>query len=274
MEPPVKLVARRYLQPMREGGSLPGVVETDDGMYVVKFRGAGQGPRALVAELIVAGLARALELPVPDAAPVVLEPGFGAEQEESEIRELLERSVGVNVGLRYLDGAFNYQPGPASDLIDGWLASRTVWLDALTTNPDRTARNPNLLVWERRPWLIDHGSALYAHHAWETLDDTRMRAPFPMIRDHVLLLAADELERADEHGAARLSRDRIDAVLDDVPDELLTDSLAAAAPAALRARYADWLERRLEAPRAFAEDAVRARDAKRAAAPTRLPTRR
>ena len=255
---------------MREGGSLPGVVETDDGLRVVKFRGAGQGPRALVAEVIVAGLARALELPVPDVAPVVLEPGFGAEQEDSEIRELLERSVGVNVGLRYLDGAFNYQPGAAADLIDAAFASRTVWLDAFTTNPDRTARNPNLLVWERRPWLIDHGSALYAHHSWATLDEARMRAPFPMIRDHVLLDLADDVAAADAAAVAAIDAARLESIVAAVPDELLPDD----APAAQRARYVDWLSRRLEAPRAFVEEIERARELKRASPPARLRTRR
>ena len=263
------LSARRYLQPMREGGSLPGVVETEDGLFVAKFRGAGQGPRALVAELIVAGIARALGLAVPDAEPIVVEPGFGAEQPDPEVRELLERSVGVNMGLRYLDGAFNYQPGAARDLIDGAFASRTVWLDAFTTNPDRTARNPNLLVWQRRPWLIDHGSALYAHHSWDTLDDDRMRAPFPMIRDHVLLLAADELERTDEEAAAVLDRTRLLSIVAAVPDELLGDDADAQ-----RARYVDWLVRRLDAPRAFAAEAMRARELKSAEPPTRLQTRR
>ena len=259
---------------MREGGSLPGVIETSDGLYVVKFRGAGQGPRALVAEVIVAALARALDLPVPECAPVLLEPGFGAEQQESEIRELLERSVGVNIGLRYLDGAFNYQPGAARDLIDGWTASRTVWLDAFVTNPDRTARNPNLLVWQRRPYLIDHGSALYAHHSWDTLDDARMRTPFQMIRDHVLLEAADEIARADELGAATLQPARLRDILARVPDALLGDAFANATPDATRTRYVDWLTRRLEAPRDFAAEALRARDAKLAAPPSRLQTRR
>ena len=259
---------------MREGGSLPAVIETDDGLYVVKFRGAGQGPRALVAEVIVAGVARALELPVPECAPVLLERGFGAEQEETEIRELLERSVGLNIGLRYLDGAFNYQPGAARDLIDGWTASRTVWLDAFVTNPDRTARNPNLLVWERRPWLIDHGSALYAHHAWDTLDDARMRTPFQMIRDHVLLEKADEVPRADEVAAATLDRAQLDSILAAAPEELLVDAFPDLPADSTRARYVDWLARRLEAPRDFATEAVRARDAKLAAAPSRLQTRR
>ena len=259
---------------MREGGSLPGVVDTDDGMYVVKFRGAGQGPRALVAELVVAGIARALELPVPDCAPVVLEPGFGAEQQDPEVRELLERSVGVNAGLRYLDGAFNYQPGAARELIDARFASRTVWLDALVTNPDRTARNPNLLVWQRRPWLIDHGSALYAHHSWSTLDDARMRTPFPMIRDHVLLDVADDIEGADRAGAATLDRSAVERILDDVPDELLLDDATALSPDATRVRYVAWLARRLEAPRAFADEAMRAREERLAAPAERLRTRR
>ena len=264
-----RITAQSYLQPMREGGSLPGVVETDDGLYVAKFRGAGQGPRALVAELIVAGIARAIGLPVPDVAAIVLEPGFGAEQEETEIRELLERSAGVNMGLRYLDGAFNYQPGAARELIDAEFASRTVWLDAFTTNPDRTARNPNLLVWQRRPWLIDHGSALYAHHAWATLDDERMRAPFPMIRDHILLLSAADIGRADREAAEVLRREALSDIVGAVPDEILGDDAGAQ-----RARYVAWLMRRLEAPRAFADEAIRARALRSAEPQARLGVRR
>jgi hypothetical protein len=167
--PPLHVTAREYLQPLREGGSLPAVVDTDAGMFVVKFRGAGQGARALIAELVVGVIATALGLPVPDLAVVSLAPGFGADQRDPEIRDLLEASTGVNVGLRYLDGAFNFDRFAAGDLIEAGFADDLVWLDAYLTNPDRTPRNPNLLVWDRRLWLIDHGSALYAHHAWSTV---------------------------------------------------------------------------------------------------------
>src|SRR5919204_1503955 len=159
-----RVTATRYVQPLREGGSLPAVVDTEDGLYVVKFRGAGQGPKALVAELIVGLLAERLDRPVPQLALVHLPAAFGGSEPDPEIQDLLRGSHGLNVGLRYLDGAFNFDPAAAGDVITSGFAARVVWLDALVTNPDRTHRNPNLLVWDRRPWLIDHGAALYVHH--------------------------------------------------------------------------------------------------------------
>ena len=157
--------ATRYLQPLREGGSLPAVVDTEAGMFVTKFRGAGQGVKALVAELLAALLARALDLPVPETVLIDVSPIFGRTERDPEIQELLRRSHGTNLGMRYLDGAFNFDPYAAGSLIDPELAAETVWFDAFLTNPDRTARNPNILIWQRRPWLIDHGAAIYAHHA-------------------------------------------------------------------------------------------------------------
>lgn len=269
--------ARRYLQPLREGGSLPGVVETDDGLYVVKFRGAGQGPRALIAELITGLVANTLELAVPDLAIVEVSAGFGAEQADSEIRDLLAASTGENVGLRYLDGAFNYDGRAAGDLISSDFASRVVWLDAYLTNPDRTPRNPNLLVWQRRPWLIDHGSALYAHHAWESVDEERTRTPFPLIRDHVLLLAADDLGHADGRAADVLTGDCIATLLEQVPEALLLDPLARGAfrsAEEARSRYGRYLTERMRGPREFVAEAERARAIRRATLPRRLETRR
>lgn len=270
-------IARRYLQPLREGGSLPGVVETDDGLYVVKFRGAGQGPRALIAELITGLIARELGLAVPDLAIVDVPAGFGTDQPDPEIRDLLAASAGANVGLRYLDGAFNYDGRAAGDLISGDFASRVVWLDAYLTNPDRTARNPNLLVWQRRPWLIDHGSALYAHHAWESVDGARTRTPFALIRDHVLLLAANDLRRADGRATDVLTGERIAALLEQVPDALLLDPLARGAFRSAdeaRSRYGRYLSARIRSPRAFVAEAERARAMRRATLPRRLETRR
>lgn len=271
------LTARRYLQPLREGGSLPAIVETEDGLWVVKFRGAGQGPRALIAELIAGLLAREAGLPVPDLARVDLPAGFGGEQADPEIRQLLEASAGVNVGIRYLDGAFNYQVGAADDLIDAVFAARVVWLDAYLTNPDRTPRNPNLLIWRRMPWLIDHGSALYAHHAWASVDENRTRTAFPLIRDHVFLLVAEDLERADGEMVGALDADRLTAIVAAVPSALLMDPLARdgfASAAEARARYVRYLRARLAKPRAFVSEAVRARAERRAAPPRRLESRR
>lgn len=255
--------ATRYLQPLREGGSLPAVVDTDGGgLFVVKFRGAGQGPRALVAELVVGLLAAEIGLPVPELALVEVPPPFGRGEPDPEIQDLLKASHGVNVGLRYLDGAFNFDAFAAGELAAPDFAAALVWLDALVTNPDRTARNPNLLVWEGGLWLIDHGAALYAHHAWETVDDARTRTPFPLIRDHVLLARSGDLETADARLAAVLTPERIAATLECVPDALLVDPARpeAVSAAEARARYVRYLGTRLEAPRAFAAEAARARE--------------
>jgi hypothetical protein len=270
--------ATLYLQPLREGGSLPAIVDTDGGgRWVVKFRGAGQGARALLAELIVGELARELGLPVPELALIDVPPPFGRSEPDPEIQELLQRSHGINVGLRYLDGAFNFDAYAAGDLVTPELASAVVWLDALTTNPDRTHRNPNLLVWERRPWLIDHGSALYAHHDWKTVDDARTRTPFPLISKHVLLREAAMLETVDGDLAARLTPDVLADVLARVPDALLLDEVAGrefATGDEARARYVRYLSSRLEAPRPFVAEAARAREALLREPPRKLSARR
>jgi hypothetical protein len=242
------LCATRYVQPLREGGSLPAIVDTEDGLFVVKFRGAGQGPKALVAELVVGLLARALGLPVPDLELVEVPPPFGRSEPDPEIQDVLRRSHGTNVGLRYLDGAFNFDASAAGDLVDAEFASRLVWLDALVTNPDRTHRNPNLLIWQHQPWLIDHGAALYAHHDWARVDDAAARTAFPLIRDHVLLDRSERLEEIDAEATA-LSENVMHAVLAQVPDSLLVpvaegDPLS---PGEARERYRAYFEQRLAA---------------------------
>src|SRR5918995_2213328 len=216
MQLPVR-TATRYVQPLREGGSLPAIVDTDAGLFVAKFRGAGQGPKALIAELIVGLLARQLGLPVPEPALIDIAPAFGRAEPDPEIQEILSRSHGINVGARYLDGAFNFDSFAAREIIDSRFASDLVWFDAYTTNPDRTHRNPNILIWQRRPWLIDHGAAIYAHHSWSTVDAERTRTPFPLIRDHVLLTQADDIEAADRRLSARLSAQVLEEVLAAVP---------------------------------------------------------
>jgi hypothetical protein len=271
------LIAMRYVQPLREGGSLPAVVDTDGGMFVVKFRGAGQGPKALVAELIVGLLARTLGLPVPELALVNLPAPFGRAEPDPEIRELLEASHGVNVALRYLDGAFNFDPSAAGDLLEPGLAARVVWLDAFLTNPDRTHRNPNILIWERRPWLIDHGAALYAHHDWSTVDEVRTRTPFPLIKQHVLLAQSGDLEEADREMSRSITRGVLDEVLAGVPDALLIGASGKAEFASAddaRARYRDYLLTRLQSPRAFVAEAIGAREHLRREPPRRLSARR
>jgi hypothetical protein len=276
--PPLETyTAQRYLQPLREGGSLPAVVDTDGGLFVVKFRGAGQGAKALISELIVGALGMALDLPVPELVLIDVPEPFGRSEPDSEIRDLLRASHGLNVGMRYLDGAFNFAPSAAGELIGASLASRIVWLDAYTTNPDRTDRNPNLMVWQREPWLIDHGAALYAHHDWPSVDAARTRSPFPMIRDHVLLARAEDIEAADAALAPVVTRELLTSILASVPDDLLIATAGAAefdSPGAARTRYLDYLLSRLETPRAFVTEAISARETLLASPPVRRPARR
>ena len=220
-----RFAADRYVQPLREGGSLPAVVDTEGGgLYVVKFRGAGQGAKVLVSELIVGGLAAYLELPTPELALIDISERFGRSEPDPEIQELLRRSHGTNVGMRYLSGAFNFDPTAAGNLITPEFAARVVWLDAFTTNPDRTHRNPNMMIWQGGPWLIDHGAALYAHHDWSSVDEARTRTPFSLIRSHVLLAVAGDLMAADTRNADLLAGDAIHEIVSVVPDDLLMDS--------------------------------------------------
>ena len=270
--------ATRYVQPLREGGSLPAVVESSSGdLMVVKFRGAGQGAKALVAELIAGLLARALDLPTPELAIVDVPPPFGRTEPDPEIQDLLRASHGVNVGLRYLDGAFNFDPGAAGELVSAELAARIVWFDAFLTNPDRTHRNPNILVWERKPWLIDHGAALYAHHDWSAVDEARTRSPFPLIRQHVLLAQSGDIEAADASMSKKLPEAVIDDVLAAIPDALLVAppfESDAPSPAALRDRYRSYLLTRLAAPRDFVGAAISARERLLAEPPRPFSARR
>ncbi len=244
--------ATRYVTPLREGGSMPGLVEADDdGLYVLKFRGAGQGAKALLAELVAGELARAAGLPVPEIVFVELDPQLGRAEPDPEIQDLIAASAGLNVGLDFLPGSLTYNPA-AGPPPDPGLAAEIVWLDALTTNVDRSPQNPNLLLWHGRLWLIDHGAALYLQHAWED-PPAEARRPFPAIRDHVLLPCAGDIAEADERLAPRLGRDVVEEVLARVPDDWF-------APRA-RAEYAGYLCRRLQAPRGFAAEAEEARRA-------------
>ncbi|MDO8209226.1 HipA family kinase [Conexibacter sp. CPCC 206217] len=244
--------ATRYVLPLREGGSLPALVEADDdGLYVVKLRGAGQGAKALVAELIVGELARALGLPVPEQVFVELDPHLPDAEPDPEIQELLQASAGLNVGIDFLPRSLPYNPAIEGSPVDPQLAAAVVWLDAYTENVDRTPRNPNLLTWHGRLWLIDHGAALYKQHAG--LDPARADGTFAAIRDHVLLPAAGSIEQAD----ARLAPLVTDALLQQLVARVPIAWLGDAAPA----RYVEYLSARLRQPRAFAEEAERARRA-------------
>jgi HipA-like protein len=251
------ITATRYVTPLREGGSLPAIVEADDaGMYVLKFRGAGQGPKALIAELVAGGIALALGLPVPEIVFVELDAGLARAEPDPEIQDLIKASVGLNLALDYLPGAVTFDP--VVEHPDAELASSIVWFDALVTNVDRTPRNANMLVWHRKLWLIDHGAALYFHHAW---DDylARSTAPFALIRDHVLLPAASRLGEVDAALSAKLDERTIEAIVADIPAAWLGGDVPFVDHRAHREAYATWLRRRLAAPRAFVEEAIRAR---------------
>jgi hypothetical protein len=249
----VQVRATRYVLPLREGGSLPALMEaSDDGMYVVKFRGAGQGPKALVAELVAGSIAQRLGLLVPEIVFVEVDPVLGRAEPDPEIQDLITASAGLNIGLDFLPGALPFEPA-AGFPVDPSLAADVVWFDAFVTNVDRTPRNPNLLVWHERLWLIDHGAALHVHHQTRDMTPFATR-PFEAIRDHVLLPCAGSVLEADERLAPQLSRDVLSEVAALIPDEWLDDE-----PVAWRAAYVDYLDARLAAPRAFAEEAERAR---------------
>ncbi|MGH7507745.1 MAG: HipA family kinase [Longimicrobiales bacterium] len=267
--------ATRYVQPLREGGSLPAVVDTDDGLFVAKFRGAGQGAKALVAELLTGELARAAGLPVPELVLLDVASQFGRSEPDPEIQDLLRASHGLNIGMRYLDGAFNFDGMAAGELVTDEFAADLIWFDAFTTNPDRTARNPNLLVWDRQLWLIDQGAAFYAHHDWSAVDETRARSAFPNIRDHVLLARGRDLEHADERMRSRLTGEVIENALSTLPDALLLDRPGEFDTGdAARERYRRYIETRLAPPRDFAAEAIRARDERSGEPPRRLRARR
>lgn len=248
------VAATRYVTPLREGGSLPALMEADDdGFYVVKFQAAGQGHKALVAEVIVGELARAAGLPVPELVLIELDAVLGRTEPDPEINELITASAGLNLGVDFLPGALDYTPSRDAP-VAAQRASEIVWFDALSTNVDRTPRNPNLLVWHRQVWLIDHGAALYQHHSYRDLV-ARAREPFPLIADHVLLPLASRLSEVDERMAQRLDHSVIHDAVALVPDAWL-----GADPAGDRASYIEYFGERLVAPRAFVVEAETARD--------------
>ncbi|HEY1687548.1 MAG TPA: HipA family kinase [Solirubrobacteraceae bacterium] len=241
--------ATRYVVPLREGGSLPALVEADDdGMYVVKLRGAGQGPRALASELLAGEIARTLGLPVPELVLVTLDPRIAVAEPDPEIQDLLRASEGLNVGMDFLPGALAYNP---LEPLAAELAADVVWFDALVLNVDRTPRNPNLLRWHRDLWLIDHGAAFFRHHSsaqpgWDAA--AAAVEPFGMIAEHVLLSDSGPAAAADERLAALLSDDVLERLVKLVPPEW-------ADPAA----YLDFLRARLAAPRSFVQEIEQAR---------------
>ena len=244
------ITVTRYVTPLREGGSMPALVEADDdGLYVLKFRGAGQGPKALVAELVAGELARAYGLPVPELVLAELDPALAPAEPDQEIQDLLQASPGTNLAMDFLPGALTYNP--AARFVPGaGLAADVAWFDALVENVDRTARNPNLLVWHGALWCIDHGAALYRHHGGSD-PVASARAAFPLLAEHVLLPVAGDLTAADTRLGERVDRAAIAAIVDEVPEAWLDTGA--------RAPYVEALTRRLEAPRTWAREAQDAR---------------
>lgn len=254
------ITVTRYVTPLREGGSVPAIVEADDaGLYVLKFRGAGQGAKALVAELLAGELARVGGLPVPEIVFADLDPDLARTEPDPELQDLIRNSGGLNVALDYLPGAAAFDP--VAHRLEPVLASRIVWFDAFVTNVDRTVRNTNMLMWHRRPHLIDHGAALYIHHSWdESLERASERSgdPFVLIKDHVLLPSASELRAADAHWMQSLTPEAVRSVVSLIPDALLQSPAHIASPERYRSAYVDYLLHRLGQPHAFLEEAIRA----------------
>ena len=257
--------ATRYVTPFREGGSLPGLVEADDdGLYVVKFKGAGQGPLALVAEWLGGEIARALGLLVPDIVSVDLDKAIADSEPHEEIHDLLVASVGRNIGLDFLPGAMTFNPVVDATPDPDWAAA-VIWLDGLITNPDRSPKNPNLLVWHGRPWLIDHGAAMYVHHTWREPDTHARRSNADRLGDHVLLPFASSVAAADERLAPLIDRGLLERLVTAIPDDWLADDAVIGSAEDQRRAYVAYLTRRLEAPRPFIDVAEHLRRAAAAA---------
>ena len=253
------VTASRYVTPLREGGSLPAIIEADDdGLYVLKFRAAGQGPKALIAELLAGEIGRLAGLPVPEIVFIALPPDLARTEPDSEIQSLIGASGGLNLALDYLPGSVTFDPLVFQP--DAELASAVVWFDAYVCNVDRTARNVNMLMWHRRLWLIDHGAALYFHHAWNRLDQHAL-TPFSRIADHALLKFASRLAQIDAEMRARFSTDKIAGIIELVPDAWLADDAGFESKSQQRDAYLNYFTARLAASDIFVEEALRARAA-------------
>jgi hypothetical protein len=247
----------RYVTPLREGGSLPAIAGADDDfLYVIKFRGAGQGVKALIAELIGGEIARALGFKIPEIVFANLDTAFGRTEPDEEIQDLLKASVGLNLGLHYLSGAITFDP--AVTIVDPKLASQIVWLDCLLTNVDRTPRNTNMLTWNKELWLIDHGAALYFHHSWDNWKEQAVR-PFLQVKDHVLLSRASELETVDAEFKSILTSEVIHSIVSLIPNDWIKGEWLEE-PDEVRSVYSQFLEIRLAASTIFVEEAKHARE--------------
>ncbi|MEZ4861025.1 MAG: HipA family kinase [Caldilineaceae bacterium] len=251
------VTATRYIQPLREGGSLPAIVEADDGeLYVMKFVGAGQGAKALIAELIAGEIGRVLGLRVPEIVLIELDAKLARSESHQEIQDLLQASVGLNLALRYLPSAFAYNP-LLEPPVEPTLASTIVWFDAYVTNVDRTPRNVNMLLWEEELWLIDHGAALYFHHDWGDYL-ARSRSPFAFIKQHVLLPLASQVREVDPALRSRLSDERLAQIVAEIPTIWLGGEEIFADEEAHRNAYLAYLCQRRAAAEHFVEEAANA----------------
>jgi len=250
-------MASRYVTPLREGGSLPAIIEADDdGLYVLKFRGAGQGPKALIAELLAGEIARLAGLPIPEIVFVELPADLSRTEPDAEISDLIRNSAGLNIGLDYLPGSVTFDP--LVYIPDAGLASAIVWFDAFVCNVDRTARNVNMLLWHRRLWLIDHGAALYFHHAWKQ-GEKHAQNPFALIKDHVLLKYASELAEVDAQMKLLFTADQLAAIVEWIPESWLGEEAEFADKAAQREAYLNFFTARILTSEIFLQEAIRAR---------------
>ncbi len=251
------VTASRYVTPLREGGSLPGIIEADDdGLYVLKFKGAGQGPKTLIAELLAGEIGRAAGLPVPEIVFADLPAELARTEPDSEIRSLIGASAGLNIALDYLPGSVTFDPLAFEP--DAELASDIVWFDAFVCNVDRTVRNANMLIWHRRLWLIDHGACLYFHHAWDS-QDQHSTSPFALIKDHVLLKYASGLEQADARMSGLLTADKLAEIVQFIPESWLPDDPGFAGKVAQREAYLNFFILRMRSSGLFVQEAIRAR---------------
>jgi hypothetical protein len=248
----------RYVTPLREGGSMPAIVEADDGfLYVIKFRGAGQGTNALIADLVGGELARALGLKVPELVFIHLDEGFGRSEADEEIQDLLKFSVGLNLGLHYLSGAITFDSTVTQ--LDPLLASKILWLDCLLTNIDRTCRNTNMLIWNKELWLIDPGASLYFHHNWSNWKE-HILTPFALVKNHVLLKQASKLNEADVFCKQLLTAERIESIVALIPTDWLKDEPLFESKEAQRNAYTTFLLTRMQHSDIFIKEANDARE--------------
>lgn len=247
----------RYILPMREGGSLPALAEASDGFrYVVKLSGAGHGKKALISELIGGLVAQAFKFKVPELVLLDLDSSFGITEPDEEVQELLRKSEGLNLGLHFLEGAATFDPSINS--IDGLTASKIVWLDAFLTNVDRTRLNPNMMIWNKALWLIDHGASLYFHHSWKDAEEAA-RDPFPYIKTHTLLPYANHLEEADKLMRQAITPRTLSKIVDLIPESWLEEEGSEISASERRNAYRTFLIRRLAESKLFSEEAIKQR---------------